>query len=323
MEIRGSVAVVTGASAGIGWATAVALAREGATVVVSARRAERLDQLGDLLHLLVDGRVVGLLDVLAVLLAQDRLVQLGRVGIEAQVEPAAVALAVASLIVLALRPQRAELRTIRSAVIVAALTGATIAACYLPYGVFTEWFYLRFLLPAFPMAAVCAGALAATAFPRIPQWLRGTAFVLTLAAVAAWNVTVAAREQAFNLARYEARYRVAGRYLASALPDNAVVVTVQHSGSVAHYTGLPIARWDLLADDLDAALAAMRALGRRPVLLIEEWEASQLRERFPRSLAAQLDWPPLAEFGTNVRVRVYDPADRGKIEGIGRLDRLR
>jgi hypothetical protein len=238
-------------------------------------------------------------------------------------EPAAIALAVASLIVLALRPQRAELRTIRSAVVVAALTGAIIAACYLPYGVFTEWFYLRFLLPAFPMAAVCAGALAATAFPRLPPWLRGTVFVLTLAAVAAWNVKVAAREQAFNLARYEARYRVAGRYLASALPDNAVVVTVQHSGSVAYYTGLPIVRWDLLAGDLDSALAAMRALGRRPVLLIEEWEASQLRERFPRSLAAQLDWPPLAEFGTNVRVRVYDPADRGKIPGTGRLDRLR
>lgn len=107
------------------------------------------------------------------------------------------------------------------------------------------------------------------------------------------------------------------------LPDNAVVLTVQHSGSAAYYTGLPIVRWDLLVDDLDAALAAMRALGRRPVLLIEEWEAPQLRERFPRSLAAQLDWPPLAEFGTNVRVRVYDPADRGKISGIGRLDRLR
>jgi short-subunit dehydrogenase len=45
VEIKGSVAVVTGASAGIGWATAVALAREGATVVVSARRPDRLDQL--------------------------------------------------------------------------------------------------------------------------------------------------------------------------------------------------------------------------------------------------------------------------------------
>ena len=45
MELKGSVAVVTGASAGIGWATAAAFAREGARVVVAARREERLNQL--------------------------------------------------------------------------------------------------------------------------------------------------------------------------------------------------------------------------------------------------------------------------------------
>jgi len=45
VELKGSVAVVTGASAGIGWATAAAFAREGARVVVAARREERLKQL--------------------------------------------------------------------------------------------------------------------------------------------------------------------------------------------------------------------------------------------------------------------------------------
>jgi short-subunit dehydrogenase len=47
VEIRNSVVVVTGASAGIGRATAVALVQSGANVVVSARRAERLQQLAD------------------------------------------------------------------------------------------------------------------------------------------------------------------------------------------------------------------------------------------------------------------------------------
>ncbi len=44
-KLDGKVAVVTGASSGIGEATAEALAAEGATVVAAARREERLDDL--------------------------------------------------------------------------------------------------------------------------------------------------------------------------------------------------------------------------------------------------------------------------------------
>jgi short-subunit dehydrogenase len=45
MEIQSSVAVVTGASSGIGRATALALAKRGAHVVVAARREEKLREL--------------------------------------------------------------------------------------------------------------------------------------------------------------------------------------------------------------------------------------------------------------------------------------
>jgi NADP-dependent 3-hydroxy acid dehydrogenase YdfG len=41
-KLEGKVAVVTGASSGIGEATAEALAAEGAAVVVAARREDRL-----------------------------------------------------------------------------------------------------------------------------------------------------------------------------------------------------------------------------------------------------------------------------------------
>ncbi|MEA2557120.1 MAG: hypothetical protein QOG88_658 [Actinomycetota bacterium] len=47
MQLKGAVAVVTGASSGIGEATAVALAQRGAKVVLAARRSDRLDDLAD------------------------------------------------------------------------------------------------------------------------------------------------------------------------------------------------------------------------------------------------------------------------------------
>lgn len=51
MRIRGSVALITGASSGIGWATAVRLAEAGARVIVHGRDAEKLAVLATL----VDG----------------------------------------------------------------------------------------------------------------------------------------------------------------------------------------------------------------------------------------------------------------------------
>ena len=59
-ELDGRTAVVTGASAGIGRATALALARAGARVAVGARRVDRLEPLLDELG---DDHVGGSLDV--------------------------------------------------------------------------------------------------------------------------------------------------------------------------------------------------------------------------------------------------------------------
>jgi hypothetical protein len=194
--------------------------------------------------------------------------------------------------------------------LLAALAVLLTLACYLPYAVFTEWAYLRFLLPAFPLVFVSIGALVANALMRLPVPARGIVLLCALTVVCSVNVVNAGGEQAFNLHRYEARYRTAGRYLEPALPVNAAIVTVQQSASAYHYTGRPIVRWDLLPVELDEAVAALRARGRHPVLLVEDWEMTALAARFPRSALARLDWTPRADIGEVTHVRLFDPADR-------------
>ena len=226
-------------------------------------------------------------------------------------EAPALGLAVASLAILALRrPRTPPFATLRSPALMAACFAAAVLASYLPYGVFAEWSYLRFLLPALPLALVLVASLLVRAAGALPAPARGVMLLAAVVAACSVNITIAAREQAFNLRRYEARYRTAGLYLDAVLPANAVVLAVQQSGSVAHYTSVPIVRWDMLGVDLDTAAATLRALGRHPVLLVEDWEAPEIRARFPASAIARLDWTPRADVGTETRVRLFDPADR-------------
>jgi 4-amino-4-deoxy-L-arabinose transferase-like glycosyltransferase len=203
----------------------------------------------------------------------------------------------------------------------AALMGAAVLVCYLPYVVFVDWFYLRFLLPVFPLAFVLAGALIdrGAAAARKP---RGLVFLVALTAVASANIVIARRELAFDLRDYEGRYRAAGRYADAVLPREAVIFAVQESGSALYYAR-PVVRWDLLPVDLDTAVATLTAMHRPPAFLVEDWEAADLRKRFPSSRIARLDWPPRADIGASVHVLLFDPADRDQPVDAVTTDRFR
>jgi hypothetical protein len=198
---------------------------------------------------------------------------------------------------------------------IAALVALPVLACYLAYGVFPDWAYLRFLLPIWPAALAAAGAVVFNATLRLPAVARTQILLLALTAVCARNVMTAAHEGSFTLWIDASRYGTAGRYLDSVLPEGAVIVTSQHSGSASYYTGRPIVRWDSLRTGFDEALGDLTRLGRPPVILIEEWEVASLRQTFPRSSLARLDWPPRADFGRTTRVRLYDPVDRERPTG--------
>jgi len=224
--------------------------------------------------------------------------------------PAIVASVVALIVLVAMRRRATpDAPSLSKPVGLLLAVSVPLLVCYLPYGVFPDWSYLRFLMPAFPAVFITVGALIANASLRIPASARGPLLVLTLVACCSIDIVIARRYAAFDMHRYESRYRTAGRYLAAVLPRNAVIVTLQESASAHFYTGLPILRWDFLVD-LDAAVDLLTAAGRHPVLLVEDWEEPALRARFPHSALARLDWNARALFGTTTRVRFLDPADR-------------
>jgi hypothetical protein len=194
--------------------------------------------------------------------------------------------------------------------LIASAVGALMLAVYLPYGVFPDWAYLRFLMPALTVALVFVGALVTEAAARVPAPLRGPMLVLAMAVACTSNVLVARREQVFNLRFYESRYRTVGHYLKETLPPNPVVITFQESGAINYYTGAPISRWDYMPQELDDSVSAFRQRGLHPILVVEDWERPNLRARFPKSRLAVLDWVPRADIGETTRVWIMDPADR-------------
>jgi len=235
--------------------------------------------------------------------------------------PALALLAGASLTLAVARHRRAEdashradndaRPSSRGTVLLATLIMATVLVCYLPYGVFAEWYYLRFLLPGLPALFLAAGALTADAVAIVPLAARGLALVVILTAACSVNIVLARGQGAFLVRFTQERSQLTGRYLDSMLSPSALVITGEQSASIYHYTHRPVVRWDLLHTDLDAAISRLQSLGVRPVLVAEAWEVPQIRERFPRSRYARLDWQPRAAIGDHIQVFVYDPADRG------------
>jgi hypothetical protein len=190
-------------------------------------------------------------------------------------------------------------------------------ALYVPYVVFDDWSYLRFLLPTIPLLLILVVAVidaaarrgAAARRVRLPQvgWITA-ALVLGLVVL---FVREARERPTFVLKQLEARFERAGVFVGTRLPANALVVTSSESGSVRFYAGRKTLVWDVLDPAwLDRALGYVRTKGYEPYLLFERREEPDFRQRFPGSAIARLDWPPMAEVAS--QVRIYRPEDRDR-----------
>jgi hypothetical protein len=220
------------------------------------------------------------------------------------------------LVILAVLPllppfnRRVDARAARlSAALFAAVLGS-----YLLYATFEEWWYLRFLLPA--MAALLALLAAAIiligrALPR--QWGAPVAMSLTLLVLAATSRFSGRHAPVNDVREAERRYVEVGVFVRDALPGNAIVLSVQESGSVRHYAGRPIVRWDLIDRAWTArAPAELERLGLHPYLVIEDFELPQFRDWFGMPPEAPLPWPLVARMRDAGGVSVLDLARQAR-----------
>ena len=182
-------------------------------------------------------------------------------------------------------------------------------ASYLPYAVFEDWSYLRFLLPGIPLVLILMVAALDALCRRIRPSITPAVLTVATLVLALLFVREARDREVFHLQRLEARFERAGTFVGRRLPPNAIVITSWQSGSVRFYGHRPTLVWDALDPAwLDRAIAFVRMRGLEPYLLFESWEEPIFRSRFAASAVGALDWPPMAEVAS--QVRIYRPDDR-------------
>jgi hypothetical protein len=199
----------------------------------------------------------------------------------------------------------------RVSVALLAFVVGTLAA-YLPYVPFDSWSYTRFLLPAIPVLAVLVAVTARALVWRLPERSAAVAVVLLAFVVSGVWLSRARTLAVFDVKRVERKYPELGRYVATRLPANAIVLGAQSTGAIRYYAGKPTLSWDAIDPAwLERVTAELQARGLEPYLVVESFETEMFRGRFRDTTPlGQLDWPPRATFGR--AISLYSPGDRSR-----------
>ena len=189
---------------------------------------------------------------------------------------------------------------------------AVIWISYLVYVPWDAWWYLRFLLPAWPMMAVGTASLAAAAYRTSSRPLQVLTMVI-LAGIGITGVAQAVRRDAFAIAGGEASNVEVARTVESLTDADAVIISAQHSGSLRYYAGRLTLRWDV-GDPawLDRTVDWLAAHGHHPYFVLEPQEVDELRARYgPTNMSARLDWAPMVSFRGGA-ITMYDGVRRDR-----------
>jgi hypothetical protein len=188
-------------------------------------------------------------------------------------------------------------------------TIAVLLALYLPYARFPEWWYLRFLMPAYPplYVAFCGGAVwVLSKLPRPAAFATG---VLGLTFLVLFGIERSIALGTPGMQRYEGRYVAVGRWIDEHVPRNAVILSKQHSGSIRYYAARPTIRYDRIEAMHDVIDDLVHA-GYHPYLLLELWERPEFTNRFLGVGFERLSWQPLAHMREPEPLALYDLLNR-------------
>jgi len=182
-----------------------------------------------------------------------------------------------------------------------------VAASYLPYLVFEDWWFLRFFLPALPVLLVSMTASLFWMLAHLPAAVRTFGFVALATFLVSHQLRFAIDAGLTRLQRSDRRFVTVARFIEQSLPPNAVFLTLQHGGSVRHYANRLTVRFDRVSTGLDDALASLERAGWQPFILLEDWEEPQFKAQFGvSSESGRLAWRPYARLSEPGGVNIYD-----------------
>ena len=189
---------------------------------------------------------------------------------------------------------------------------AAVAGCYAFYAPFDAWWYLRFLLPAFPAMLVLTSIGLIGAATGLARRAGGLVAIVVVAVLAWRGVQFAYGHSAFGFREGERKYSAVGEYIGHRLPERAVLICMQHSGSIRYYSGRLTVRYDWIPTNrLDNVIEQLRGLGYHPYIVLEAAEMGAFEQRFQgNSELATLNWIPRAHLRHASDVKIYDPADK-------------
>jgi hypothetical protein len=120
-----------------------------------------------------------------------------------------------------------------------------------------------------------------------------------IGAIVAFSIAVSLQRYAFELREGERKYVLVADYVNRVLPPNAVLISMQHSGSLWFYTRLPVLRWDQIdRRQLDETVLWCTSHGYAPFLVADMEELERIAERFRPARQQTVDRiQRLARFG--------------------------